>query len=256
MRMCSQAVLGLVALLAAAPAFTPVARAQDNWPSKPVRLIVPSSPGGGTDVFARVLAQALTDQLKQTFVVENRPGASGMIGAQAAAAAARDGYTFLVSSNNSTSINQFLIKTPSFNVERDLVGVSRGVMAVNVLAVSPSLGVKTLDEFVALAKRQPGALAFGTAGTGSSPYLGVRMIEEQKGLSFLHVPYKGMGPAYQDLVGGSVQFMYADLASALPYITSGKVQAVATDRRSPLLPARRPSRKLAGRSSTPRSRSA
>ena len=210
--------------------------AQDAWPSKPVRLIVPSSPGGGTDVFARLLAQALTESLKQPFIVENRPGASGTIGAQAAAAAAPDGYTFLVTSNNSTAINQFLIKTATFNVERDLVPVSRGVMAVNVLMVDPSLGVKTVAEFVALAKRKPGTLAYGSAGTGSSPYLGVRMMEEIAGIEVVHVPYKGTAPAYQDLVGGRIQFMYTDLASALSYVNAGKAQVLAADRRTPLLP--------------------
>jgi tripartite-type tricarboxylate transporter receptor subunit TctC len=213
-----------------------VSWAQGDWPSKPVKLVVPSSPGGGTDFFARLLAQALTDSLKQQFIVENRPGASGNIGAQAVASARPDGYTFLVASNSSISINQFLVKNATFNVERDLVGVSRGVMAVNVLVVNPSIGAESLSEFVALAKKQPGSLAFGSAGTGSSPYLGVRMMEEVGGVKFVHVPYKGTGPAYQDLIAGQIQFMYTDLASALPHVKSGKVKVLAVDRKTVLLP--------------------
>jgi tripartite-type tricarboxylate transporter receptor subunit TctC len=209
---------------------------QDDWPSKPVRFIVPSSPGGGTDFFARLLAQGLTDSLKQQFVVENRPGASGNVGAQAVANARPDGYTFLVASNSSTAINPFLIKDAPFNVERDLVAVSRGVMSVNVLAVNPSLGAESLGDFVALAKKQPGTLAYGSAGTGSSPYLGVRMMEEVAGMKVLHVPYKGMGPAYQDLIAGRIQFMYTDLASALPHVKAGKLKVLAVDRKTPLLP--------------------
>ena len=211
-------------------------RAQDAWPSRPVKLVVPSSPGGGTDVFARLLAQQLAESTKQSFVVENKPGASGNIGAQAVAAATPDGYTFLVAANASIAINQFLLKSPNLDVERDLTPVARGVIAVSVLVVNPSIPAKDLAAFVALAKRQPDALTFGSAGTGTSPYLGVRMMEEVAGTKFLHIPYKGVGPAYQDLLAGRLQFMYSDLASALPYIESGKVTALAVDRKTGLLP--------------------
>jgi tripartite-type tricarboxylate transporter receptor subunit TctC len=161
-----------------------VSPAQDAWPSKPVKLVVPSSPGGGTDVFARLLAQSLSESMKQQFLVENRPGASGNI----------------------------------------------------VLVVDASLGVKTLAEFIALAKTKPGGLAYGSAGTGTAPYLGVRKLEEAAGVSFLHAPYKGVGPAYQDLVGGRLQFMYTDVASVLPHIQSGKVVPLAVDGKTSLLP--------------------
>ena len=228
-------ILALLALFAFAGA--PLAAgAQDAWPSHSVKLIVPSSPGGGTDVFARLLAQYLTESTKQSFVVENKPGASGNIGAQAAAAATPDGYTFLVAANASIAINQFLLKSPNLDVERDLVPVARGVVAVSVLVVDPSISAKDLAGFVALAKKQPDALSFGSAGTGTSPYLGVRMMEEVAGAKFLHIPYKGVGPAYQDLLAGRLQFMYSDLASALPYIESGKVTALAVDRKTGLLP--------------------
>ena len=213
-----------------------VSWSQNDWPSKPVRFIVPSSPGGGTDVFARLLAQALTDSLKQQFVVENRPGASGNIGAQAAATSRPDGYTFLVASNNSIAINPALFRNMPFNVERDLAEVSRGVTAVNVLIVSSTVPAQTLEDFIALAKKEPGGFAYGSAGTGSSPYLGVRMIEEITGLKFTHVPYKGTAPAYQDLVSGRIQFMYADIAGALSYVKAGKLKVLAADRKTSLVP--------------------
>jgi tripartite-type tricarboxylate transporter receptor subunit TctC len=209
---------------------------QDNWPTRPVRLVVPSSPGGGTDVFARLLAQALTESMKQQFIVENRPGASGNIGAGAVASAVPDGYTLLVSANAALAINPALQTNASFNVDRDLVAVSRGVMAVNALVVNPSTGVKNLAEFVALAKMQPDTITFGSAGTGTSPYLGVRMIEEAAGVKFIHVPYKGVAPAYQDLLGGRIQFMYTDVASALPHVNSGKLNALVVDQKTSLLP--------------------
>ena len=213
-----------------------VVHADDSWPAKPVRLIVPSSPGGGTDVFARLLAQSLSTSLSQRFVVENKPGASGNIGAQVVAMAAPDGYTFLVASNSSTAINPFLYRNPTFDARRDLIAVARGVMSVNVLVVDPELGPKTLADFISFAKQKPGTLAYGSAGTGSSPHLGVRMLEEQAGLKFVHVPYKGLGPAYQDLFAGRIQFMYADLASASPYVKGGKLKVLAVDRKTGLLP--------------------
>ncbi len=212
------------------------AAGQDAWPAKPVRLVVPSSPGGGTDVYARLLAQSLSDALKQQFIVENRPGASGNIGSEAVARAAPDGYTFLVSANAALAINPALIKNVSFDVDRDLVTVSRGVMAINVLVVEPSVGATSVAEFLAVAKQRPGILAYGSAGTGTSPYLGVRKLEEAAGVRFLHVPYKGVAPAYQDLMGGRLQFMYTDLASVLPYVISGKVRPLAVDRKTALLP--------------------
>jgi tripartite-type tricarboxylate transporter receptor subunit TctC len=178
----------------------------------------------------------LSETTKQSFIVENRPGASGNIGAQVAAAAAPDGYTFLVAANASIAINPFMLKSPSLDVERDLVPVARGVMSVNVLVVNPTLPAKDLSELVALAKKQPATLTFGSAGTGTSPYLGVRMMEEIAGVKFMHIPYKGVGPAYQDLLAGRLQFMYTDLASAISYVQSGKLNALAVDRKTGLLP--------------------
>src|SRR3954467_5571736 len=179
-----------------------------DWPVRPVRIVVPSSPGGGTDVYARLLAQALGESLKQQFIVDNRPGASGNIGAAAAAKAAPDGYTFLVSANPALSVNPALYKDLPYNAEKDLVPVSRGVMAPMVLVATPTLPAKTLADLVAFGKKEPGKVTFASAGTGSPTYLGVRMLEEKTGARYTHVPYKGVGAAYADVLGGQVQFMF------------------------------------------------
>jgi tripartite-type tricarboxylate transporter receptor subunit TctC len=214
-----------------------LAMAQESWPTKPVKLVVPSSPGGGTDFFARILAKALSDEMHQQFIVENRPGASGNVGAQAVATAPRDGYTFLVTANASIAINPALHMTLAYDAERDLTTVARGVMAVNVLVVNPTAGITDLNDLVAQARKSPETIAFGSAGVGTSPYLGVRMIEEIGGVKFIHAPYKGVAPAYQDLLAGRLQFMYTDLASAISYVNAGRLKAIVIDRKTPLLPA-------------------
>jgi tripartite-type tricarboxylate transporter receptor subunit TctC len=210
--------------------------AQDAWPAKPVRFIVPSSPGGGTDVFARILGQALGEALKQQFIIENRPGASGNIGAAAVAKAAPDGHTFLVSANPALSVNPSLYRNLPYNAERDFSPVTRGVMAPMVIVVNPSVAASSLSQLIALGKAESGKLAYGSAGTGSPTYLGVRMLEEASGARFVHVPYKGVGPAYADLLGGQIQFMFPDVASAISHIKAGKLKALALTQALPLLP--------------------
>lgn len=210
--------------------------AQEPWPARPVKLIVPSSPGGGTDLFARLLGQALGEALKQQFVVDNRPGASGNIGAEAAAKSAPDGYTFLVSANPALTVNPSLYKKLPYDAERDFSPVARAVIAPQVICVHPSLQVKSLAELIALGKREPGKIPFASAGTGSPTYLGVRMLEEVSGARFVHVPYKGVGQAYKDLLGGDIKFMFPDVASVIPHLRSGKVVAIAVNQRTPLLP--------------------
>jgi tripartite-type tricarboxylate transporter receptor subunit TctC len=228
-------VRALAAVLALAALPGPVCP-QENWPARPVRLIVPSSPGGGTDVYARLLAQALGGALGQQFVVENRPGASGNVGAAAAAKAAPDGYTFLVSANPALTVNPSLYRDLPYDAERDLAPVTRGVIAPMVLCAHPSAGVKSLAELVALGRADPGKLPFASAGAGSPTFLGVRMLEEQSGARFVHVPYKGVGAAYQDLLGGEVKFMFPDVASAISHLRAGKLAALAVTQRTSLLP--------------------
>jgi tripartite-type tricarboxylate transporter receptor subunit TctC len=221
-----------LAIAAAGPA-----GAQTDWPAaKPVTVIVPSSPGGGTDAYGRILAQALGEQLKQTFVVDNKPGASGAIGATAAAQAQPDGYTLLVASNSSLGINPALYKTLQYDVGRDFAPVTRGVIAPMVIVAHPDAKVKTLGELIERGKKEPGALFYGSAGTGSPLYIGMRMLEEATGARFNHVPYKGAGAAYVDLLGGRVQFMLTDLASVRQHIDAGKLLALAVTDKTALLP--------------------
>ena len=213
-----------------------LAHAQEAWPARPVKFIVPSSPGGGTDLYARQLAQALSESLKQQFIVDNRPGASGNIGAEAAAKAAPDGYTFLVSANPAIAVNPSLYKNLPYDAERDFVPVARGVVAPLVICVHPSVPARTLGELVALGRREPGKLSFGSAGTGSPTFLGIRMLEEVSGAKFLHVPFKGMGPVMPALLGGQVDFAFPDAAIAIPHIKAGKLRALAIIERTHQLP--------------------
>jgi tripartite-type tricarboxylate transporter receptor subunit TctC len=215
---------------------TMAAQAQDAWPAKPVRLIVPSSPGGGTDVFARIIAQALSEATRQQFVVDNRPGASGGIGAQAVAKSTPDGYTLLISANAAIAINPALYKSLPFDAERDFAPVTRGVMAPMVIAAWPGAGYKTLADLIEAGRRAPDCIAYGSAGGGSPPYLGVRMLEEASGAKFVHVPYKGVGPAYVDLLAGRIKFIFTDLATVQQHLAAGKAVALAMNERTNLLP--------------------
>ena len=224
-------------LAAAATALAVPAWTQDaNWPARPVKIIVPSSAGGGTDVFGRILAQALSEQTKQSFVVDNKPGASGNIGADLAAKSEPDGSTILVASNSSLGINPVLLDKMPFDIERDLAPITRGVFAPMVIVASPATGWKTLRDMVDAGRKEPGKFFYGTAGVGSPLYMGVRMLEEATGAKFTHIPYKGVAPAYQDLLSGRLQFMFTDLASIDQHIKAGKVVALAVNQKTPLLP--------------------
>src|SRR5690349_3626962 len=231
-----KAVLAVFALALASAAAAQDPSTSSGWPTRPVKVIVPSSPGGGTDLYARLLGQALSESLGQQFIVDNRPGASGNIGAEAAAKSPPDGYTFLVSANPAIAVNPSLYKKLPYDAERDFAPVARGVIAPLVICVHPSVPAKTLAELVALGRREPGKIAFGSAGTGSPTFLGVRMLEEVSGASFLHVPFKGMGPVMPALLGGQVSFAFPDAAIATPHIKAGKLRALAIIARTPQLP--------------------
>ena len=207
-----------------------------DWPNRAVTVVVPSSPGGGTDTYGRLLAQALTEPLKHSFVIDNKPGASGAIGATAVARAEPDGYTLLVASNSSLGINPVLLKGLQYDVARDFAPITRGVIAPMVIVAHPSANVKTLADLITRGKREPAALFYGTAGVGSPLYIGMRMIEEASGARFSHVPYKGAGAAYTDLLGGRLQFMLTDLASVRQHIDAGKLLALAVTDKTKLLP--------------------
>ncbi len=208
-----------------------------GWPARAVRIIVPSSPGGATDRYARLLAQGLSENLKHQFIVDNRPGASGNIGAVAAARAVPDGYTILVASNQALAISPSLERNLPYNVERDFAPVARGVMIrVFVFVVHPSLQAKTLADLVAIGKREPGKLPYGSAGAASPAYLCVRMFEEASGARFLHVPFKGLGQGMQSLMSGDIKFTLADIGAVLPHIRSGRLLALAVTERTASLP--------------------
>jgi len=221
----------LLATLVALPA-----AAQEAWPSRPVRLVVPSSPGGGTDTYARLLAQGLGLGLKQQFLVDNRPGAGGNIGAEIVAKAAPDGYTFLVSSSPALVINSSLFRNLPFSAERDFAPVARGVVSPLVITSHPSVPVKTLAALVALAIREPGSLTYGSPGVGSSSNLAIKMVEEATGARFMHVPYKGASQAALGLLRGEIAFMVSDISTAQPHVLSGKVVPLAASHRSSHLP--------------------
>jgi len=227
--------LALAASLAGAlaPAGAP---AQDRWPARPIRFVVPSSPSGGTDLYARLLAQALAEPLRQQIVVENRPGGGGNIGAVAVAKAQPDGYTFLVSGNPSLVINPVLYKDLPYDPERDFAPVARGVVNPLVLCVLPEVPARSVAELAALGRREPETLPFGSAGSTTATYFGVRLFEEVSGARFLHVPYKGAGQAYLGLFGGQVKFMLADMGSAIPHIRSGKLIPLAVTYPTKMLP--------------------
>ena len=210
--------------------------ASAQWPARPVKLIVPSSAGGGTDFYARLLAQGLGEALGQQFVVENMPGGSGNVGAATAARAAPDGYTFLVSPDPALTVNQALFKSLPYNAERDFVPVARGVTVPLVICVQPALGIRTLGELIARGKREPRALTYGSSGSGAPNALAVRIIEEASGARFLHVPYRGMGMALPALLAGQIDFLLPDVAIAGPHIKSGRIVALAITHRTAQLP--------------------
>jgi tripartite-type tricarboxylate transporter receptor subunit TctC len=212
------------------------ARAQDHWPARPIKFVVPSSPSGGTDLYARLLAQALGEPLRQQIVVENRPGGGGNIGALAVAKAPPDGYTFLVSGNPSLVINPALYKDLPYDAERDFAPVARGVVNPLVLCVLPEVPARSVGELAALGRREPETLPFGSAGSTTATYFGVRLLEEASGARYIHVPYKGSGQAYQALLGGQVKFMMPDIGSAMPHIRSGRLIPLAVTYPTKMLP--------------------
>lgn len=212
-------VLLIVALAGAASATA------QNYPARPVRLIVPSSPGGGTDISARIIAPRLSEYLGQQVVVENRPGAGTMIGGEAAARSAPDGYTLLMGIST-LAINPAIYKKVPYDALKDFAPVSQAVALPNVLVAHPSLPVKTVKELVAFARARPGQINFASAGLGTSPHLSVELFLSMTGLKMVHVPYKGSGPGVTDLVAGHVPLMMPNMLSALPHIKSGRLRAL------------------------------
>jgi tripartite-type tricarboxylate transporter receptor subunit TctC len=213
-----------------------VAPAQD-YPTRIVHVIAPYGPGGPSDVFSRIVAQKLSDNLKQAFVVENRPGASTMIGTEMAAKSPPDGYTLLIISQTHAT-NESLVANKPFQLMRDFVPVSPIYSADLVMVVHKSVPAKTLQEFIALAKAKPGAMNYASSGTGSQYHLAGELFKTMAGIDILHVPYKGSSGARNDILGGQVQMMFDTIATMGPSIEAGLVRALGTTgtQRSPNLP--------------------
>jgi tripartite-type tricarboxylate transporter receptor subunit TctC len=225
---------GLVAT-GAALALTRPARAQGDYPSRPIRIIVPYAAGGGQDITARLLADPLRLALGQPVVVENRTGASGMIGAQAVATAAPDGYTFLLGGAGETAVNHHLYREKmSYDPMRDLKPVSLVVKVPNILMGSMTAPFKTVAELVEYARANPGKLSYSSSGIGNPQHLAGELFNSMAGIQTVHVPYRGSGPAVTDIAAGRVQFGYNSLASGLSLIRDGRIRAVAVTSRERL----------------------
>jgi tripartite-type tricarboxylate transporter receptor subunit TctC len=207
-------------------AFLACAASAQSFPSKPVKIIVPSTPGDGSDILARAIAQKLTERWGQPMLVENRPGAGGVVGTEAAARSPADGYTVIMGNAGSHAINQALYPKLSYDVVRDFAPITLVASAPNVFVVNPAVPAKTVAEFIALAKKEPGKYAFASGGNGSSAHLNGEMLKAFAGIDLIHVPYKGSSPAITDVIAGQVQLMIGNLPPILPHIKSGKVRAL------------------------------
>jgi tripartite-type tricarboxylate transporter receptor subunit TctC len=195
------------------------------YPVKAVRIVVPSSPGGGTDILARVLAQKMAESLGQQFVVENRPGAGQVIGIEAVARATPDGYALLMAAS-AIVINEVLYAKPPYDTLRDFAPVTQVVSLPNILVVHPALPVKSVRELIALAKTRPAQLNYSSAGSGTSPHLSMELFRLMADITLTHIPYKGSGPATVDLVAGQVQLSMPNVLTALPQIKGDKLRGL------------------------------
>ena len=209
-----------------------------SYPIKPIRMIVPYPPGGGTDIVGRMVAQKLAENFGQTVVVDNRGGAAGNIGSEIAARSAPDGYTILMGNVAPNAINVSLYARLGYDPVRDFEPVSLVASTPNILVVQPSLAVKTVGDLMALARSKPGTLNYPSAGLGSSSHLAGELFDTIAAVKMVHIPYKGGGPALTDLLGGQVQLMFATMPAAMPHVRSGKLRAIAVTsaRRSPAMP--------------------
>jgi tripartite-type tricarboxylate transporter receptor subunit TctC len=203
------------------------AAAQESYPSRPVTLIVPFAAGGSTDVIGRVVAEAMRGPLGQTLVIENRGGAGGSIGTAAIAKAAPDGYTIGMGTASTLAINPAAYKSLSYDIAKDLAPIGLIAQVPNVITVNPKVPAKTVAELVALAKTQPGKLTYGSAGNGSVSHLMGEQFKLATGTDITHVPYRGVGPALADAVGGQISIMFDNLPTSLPLIQDGKLRALA-----------------------------
>src|SRR5437867_796240 len=200
--------------------------AQADYPARAVRIIVPSPPAGGTDIVGRVLADHFSKAFGQQFFVENKPGAGNMIGIEAAARAAPDGYTLLMTAST-LALNSVLYKQVPYDPVRDFAPITLAATAPNILIVHPAVPAKSLAEFIALAKQKPGALSYGTPGIGTSPHLCMELLKTMAGIDLQHVPYRGTAAAVTDVISGQIAATFANALTAKPQVDSGRVRALA-----------------------------
>jgi tripartite-type tricarboxylate transporter receptor subunit TctC len=230
-RLCAS-VLALLATVCAGTSFAA------EYPARPVNLVVAFTPGGPSDVLARILGRQLDKILGQTFVVENRPGGAGNIAAEAVARAAPDGYTLLMGNNGLLATNQSLFKKLNFDAEKDFAPISLIGSQPNILVVNPALGINTMGELIAYAKAHPGKLNYGHSGYGAAAHLSAELFKSEAKLDIVSVSYKGAAPALQDLIAGQVQLMFATSASVVGFLQAGTLKplAVTTLKRFSLMP--------------------
>ncbi len=211
---------------AASLALPAIARAQPAWPAKTVRFICPFAPGGGTDTVSRLICEQLGRALGQQFVVDNKGGAGGNIGTAELARATPDGYTLGLISVASHTLNPMLYSRMPYDADKDIIGVSRLATLANLLGVTASLPAQSVAELIALCKKEPGKYAFASSGPGTSLHLSGELFKTRAGVDIVHVPYKGAGPAYGDLISGTVHMMFANMPSMLPQVRGGKLRGL------------------------------
>jgi tripartite-type tricarboxylate transporter receptor subunit TctC len=198
----------------------------DYYPSRPVRIVVPSAPAGGTDIVARVLAQQLSKSMGQQFFIENRPGAGQMLGIEAVAQSAPDGYTLLMAAST-LAINPLMYKKVRYDAVRDFTPITQVASLPNVLVITPALPIHSVAELIAVAKQKPGALTYASAGIGTSPHMGMELLKSMAGIDIRHIPHKGTAAALTDIIAGRVASMLASVISAKPHVDAGTLRALA-----------------------------
>jgi tripartite-type tricarboxylate transporter receptor subunit TctC len=236
MKLLRRKFLKLAAAVVAAPALPRTASALD-YPTRPVRIVAGFAAGGGVDITARLIGQRLNERLGQSFVVENRTGAGGNIGTEAVVGAAPDGYTLLLATVPN-AVNTSLYDKLKFNFIRDIAPVAGIIRVPMIILLHPSVPVKTVPEFIAYAKANPGKINMASAGNGSAPHMAGELFKMMAGVDLVHVPYRGQGPALTDLLGGEVQVLFATAPGTTDYIATGKLRALAvtTASRAEVLP--------------------
>ncbi|HYG44299.1 MAG TPA: tripartite tricarboxylate transporter substrate binding protein BugE [Bordetella sp.] len=221
-------ILGLsLAAVLAAPLTAGIAQAQDAYPTKPIRLVVPFPPGGTTDIVGRLFADKLSQALGQTVVVENKAGAGGSIGSAQVASSNPDGYTLGIATVSTHGINPAIYHNLPFDAEKDFTPISNLAAVPNIMVINPKVPAKNISEFIVLAKKEPGKFAYASAGNGSVSHMMGELFKMASGTDLIHVPYRGVGPALNDTLAGQVDVLYDNLPSSLPHVQAGKLVALA-----------------------------